>query len=101
MTRPDLLTELHATRDLVERGEDVDIAACAALIGRVNQRAADAPPAELRSLQAGVGALTAAVEARMQEIDEKLQRIRHGRKGVHGYARLRSHSTAQRLRKRV
>jgi hypothetical protein len=97
----DLLSELHTTRTRVEQGEDVDIASCEALIGRVNQHAASAPPAELESLQAGVKALTDAVQSRMTEIDQKLRRIRKGRKGVHGYARLRSHSTAQRLRKRV
>lgn len=101
MRAADLLTELDATRALVERGEDVDIVACEALIGRVNQYASSAPPAELESLQAAVGALTQSVQARMQAIDDKLKRISKGRKGVHGYARLRSHSTAQRLRKRV
>lgn len=101
MRAEDLLSELRTTQDCVERGEDVDIAACQHLIARVNQFAASAPPAELVSLQAGVKALTGAVHARMAEIDKKLRRIKKGRKGVHGYARLRSHSTAQRLRKRV
>lgn len=101
MLDKDLLSELRATQDRVERGEDVDIAACQHLIARVNERAASAPRVELTALQSGVKALTDAVHDRMAEIDSKLRRIKKGRKGVHGYARLRSHSTAQRLRKRV
>lgn len=89
------------TQSRVEDDGDVDLKRCEALIARVNQHAASAPRAELEALQAGVTALTDAVQARMSKIDQKLSRIKKGRKGVHGYARLRSHSTAQRLRKRV
>ena len=101
MGAADLLAELDATRCLVEAGDDVDVAACEALIGRVNQHAASASRADLEALQAGVEAMTAAVHARMGEIDGKLKKIREGHRGVHGYGSLRSHSTAQRLRKRV
>lgn len=101
MPAADLLAALSETRSLVESGEDVDIAACEALIARVNEHAASAPRAELEALQAAVNGLTDAVQARMQEIDEQLKRIQKGHRGVHGYAQLRSHSTAQRLRKRV
>ncbi|MEC7947066.1 MAG: hypothetical protein VX265_05825 [Myxococcota bacterium] len=101
MSAADLLAELDATRSFVEAGEDVDIAGCEALIARVNQHASHASRADLEMLQAGVQALTEAVYDRMDEIDDKLKKIRDGHRGVHGYARLRSHSTAQRLRKRV
>lgn len=101
MSASGLLEELEAARAVVERGEDVDIAACEALIGRVNAHAAGAPRAELEALQAAVQALTDSVQERMRDIDAQLQKIQEGRRGVHGYAQLRSHSTAQRLRKRV
>jgi hypothetical protein len=101
VTASELLAELGSMRTLVEAGADVDVPACESLIGRVNQHASSASRSELEALQENVRLLTVAVTARMQEIDDKLGRIREGRRGVQGYARLRSHSTAQRLRKRV
>jgi adenylate kinase family enzyme len=92
---------LQAARARLQAGEEVEVAECEALIRRVNGYASTATTGELRLLKAGVDDLTEAVHARMEEIDEALQRVHDGRRGVHGYAQLRSHSTAQRLRKRV
>ena len=92
---------LQATSGRLRAGEEVEAADCEALIQRVNTYAATAAVGELRLLKAGVDELTAAVHVRMAEIDQALQRAKEGRRGVQGYSQLRSHSTAQRLRKRV
>ena len=101
MTRAELIEALADTRERLERGDDIDVRECELLVQQVNTFAAKASPEDLGALKAGIEALTAAVQERMGEIDATLKRVLDGRRGVHGYSQLRSHRTAQRLRKRV
>ena len=101
MTRAELIEALADTRVRLERGEDIDVQECEVLVQKVNAFAANASPEDLGALKAGIEGLTAAVHERMGEIDATLKRVLDGRRGVHGYSQLRSHRTAQRLRKRV
>jgi len=92
---------LQAACARLQAGEEVEVAECESLVQRVNAYASTAAVDELHLLKAGVDDLTEAVHARMAEIDHALKRVKEGRRGVQGYSQLRSHSTAQRLRKRV
>ena len=96
-----LLDEVHACRDRLSRPDDVDFDEYERLVARVTEVAPSLDTGQLTDLRDAFAELTEAAEARMEAVGEQLKQIQKSRRGVRGYARLRSHSTAQRLRKRA
>jgi hypothetical protein len=102
MTEGDrLLGELRATRGVLERGEDIDTAACADLIAAIHEIAPSLPAALVEQLRDELAGLEDEARDVMKLIDERLGELRKTQRGVHGYGSLRGHHKAQKLNRRA